>query len=150
MTSPVNLARDLNARTGWPLLFCNDRKRPTCPHGFHDAAGTPGGITALWHAHPGPLIALATGAMSGISVLDIDAKHPEALEWLEQHRAMLPPTLTVTTRSGGQHWFYRHVERLKCRVAVNGMPGAIALRAVQRHSIKPSSRPGISKAFDPK
>ena len=123
MTSPVDLALALNIHNGWPLFFCNSRKRPTCPHGFHDAAGTPGGITALWHAHPGPLVALATGAMSGISVLDIDAKHPEALEWLEQHRAVLPPTLTVTTRSGGQHWFFRHVERLKCKVAVNGVPG---------------------------
>lgn len=123
MTSPVDLALGLNILNGWPLFFCNNRKRPTCPNGFHDAAGTPGGISALWREHPGPLVALATGAMSGISVLDIDAKHPEALAWLEQHRPVLPPTLCVTTRSGGQHWFYRHVDGLKCRVAVNKVPG---------------------------
>ncbi len=122
MSDAVNLALDLNMRTRWPLFPCNRRKRPTTLHGFHDAAGTPGGIARLWREHPGPLVGLATGAVSGVSVLDIDAKHAEALEWLEQQRAALPPTLTVKTRSGGQHWFYRHTEGLKCRVAVK-VPG---------------------------
>ena len=123
MSDAVNLALDLNQRTRWPLFPCNQQKRPTTLHGFHDAAGTPGGIARLWREHPGPLVGLATGAVSGVSVLDIDAKHPEALKWLEQHRAALPPTLTVKTRSGGQHWFYRHTDGLKCRVAVNGVKG---------------------------
>lgn len=93
--------------TGRPVFPCGASKRPTCPGGFHAATMDPDGIRALWVAHPGPLIAMPTGAASGIAVLDVDAvKHRESAVWFAQNRDRIGKTRMVQSRSGGWHcWF---------------------------------------------
>lgn len=100
-----------------PVFFCHgSNKRPTCPHGFYDATDNPDEIRALLATHGGTLIATPTGAVSGYDALDIDsAKHPETtLDWLDEYAPRLPYTRRHATRSGGQHFLFKHREGLRC------------------------------------
>jgi Bifunctional DNA primase/polymerase, N-terminal len=45
----------------------------------------------LWRRHPGELVGVACGKASGISVLDVDAKHNPARVWWTEHRERLLP-----------------------------------------------------------
>jgi Bifunctional DNA primase/polymerase, N-terminal len=56
-----------------------------------------------------PLIGIPTGSVSGFDCLDVDV---EGLRWLAQVK--LPPTRTHSTRSGGRHLLFKHVEGLRC------------------------------------
>jgi hypothetical protein len=102
------------ARRGLPVFPCAASKRPTCPHGFHDATNDSEAVLELWRKHPGPLIGVPTGAPSGIFVLDIDSvKHESAAEWFERHAPHLPETKRHRTRSGGVHFLFKHREGLR-------------------------------------
>lgn len=114
----VDLALELAAR-GWAVFPCGDDKRPVRPkseggNGFHDASRNPDRIRHLWRRWPGPLVGIATGPASGIAVLDIDAKHPCALDWLARHEAMLGVPWRLQTRSGGWHLYYGNVAGVRC------------------------------------
>lgn len=99
----MQLALDL-ARLGWAVFPCLENKAPACPHGFKDATRDPAEIAALWRAYPAPLIGIATGEASRVDVLDIDAKHPAAMEWA----ALRFDTMRIVTRSGGWHFYWCH------------------------------------------
>jgi hypothetical protein len=111
----INLARN----AGYAVFPCGDNKRPTRPgeagvlHGFHDATKDPAEIAFLWAHWPGPLIGIATGEASGIAVLDIDSKHPEALAWWQENHSRLLPTRCFATRSGGLHLYYQHRDGIR-------------------------------------
>src|SRR5262249_43596483 len=62
----------------------------------------------------GPLVGVRTGAISGVDVLDLDAKHSDARNWWHAHRAELPVTRVHRTRSGGLHLVFRHAQGLRC------------------------------------
>ena len=97
------------AEWGLPVFPCAATKRPTCPHGFKEAARDARVVRALWRDYPGPLIGVPTGTASGIFVLDVDsAKHDTAVEWLERHAAYLPETRSHLTQSGGLHLLFKH------------------------------------------
>jgi hypothetical protein len=102
------------AAAGYPVFPIAASKRPTCPHGFKDAATEAADIRRLWRDHPGPLLGVPTGKMTGLFVLDLDTTmHTAAAEWFERHAPYLPETRQQTTRSGGLHLFFRHVEGLR-------------------------------------
>jgi hypothetical protein len=97
------------AADGLPCFPCRANKKPACPRGFHAATIEPDQLHHLWRRYPGQLIGVATGEVSGIDVLDIDApRHPEAAAWFEENRDRLPPTRTHCTPSGGLHLIFRH------------------------------------------
>ena len=93
------------------IFPCRADKRPTSPHGYKDAVADPAGVERLWRAHPGPLIGVATGVISGIDVLDIDSRRAGDV-WFHQHRDRLPITRTQETRNGGLHLIFRHTPGL--------------------------------------
>jgi hypothetical protein len=105
LTMATNLARNC----GWAVFPCSVTKAPAIPGpgGYKHATKDPDEIKALWRRHPAPLIGVATGSVSGIWVLDIDVKHPEAVDWWMAHNRLLLPTLAYRTRSGGVHCYYR-------------------------------------------
>jgi hypothetical protein len=107
------LAANLARNCGWHLFPCRDDKRPACPHGFKDASNEPHTIAGLWWRFPGPLIGIATGAASGIDVLDIDIKHA-ALGWWRANQHRFPATRSFRTRSGGVHLYLLHAAGLGC------------------------------------
>ena len=96
------------AERGIPVFPCNAKKQPTTPHGFKDASCDAKELERLWRWHPGPLIGMPCGAASGLDLLDIDPRHDGDV-WLEEFAPYLGDTRTVQTRSGGIHFFYKHL-----------------------------------------
>jgi hypothetical protein len=102
---------------GLPAFPCGANKSPAIPGpgGHKHATADPVALRVLWQRHPGPLVGVPTGEASEIDVFDIDApRHPEAAEWLAQHRNRLPPTRAHRTRSGGSHLLFLHAAGLGC------------------------------------
>ena len=93
------------------IFPCRADKRPTSPHGYKDAVADLAGIARLWSLHPGQIIGVATGVISGIDVLDIDTRRGGD-QWFHQHRDHLPITRTHETRNGGLHLIFRHTPGL--------------------------------------
>jgi hypothetical protein len=93
---------------GYCVFPCRQNKKPSTPNGFKDAVTDRNAIEDLWARYPGVLVGVATGEMSGVSVVDIDAKHDTARQWWAQHRDRLLPARVHRTQSGGLHVLYRH------------------------------------------
>ena len=74
----------------------------TC-HGFYAATLDPGRLAAMLRKVPGSLLAIRTGAASGLCVVDIDPRNGGQLD-----RDLMTPTATVATGGGGWHLYYRH------------------------------------------
>ena len=81
-------------------------------NGVKDASTDPETIER-WFASTAFNIAIATGAVSGIFVLDIDPRHDgdEALAALEAEHGPLPATWRFLTGGGGEHILFRHPGR---------------------------------------
>lgn len=81
-------------------------------------------------------IAIITGKVSGIVVVDIDPKRGSTLKgWLDRY----PTNLIVRTGSGGAHCYYRYPEGLSVGNAVDLEPG-IDLRGDGGYVVAPPSR----------
>ena len=119
------------AGRGWPVFLLGHSKRPVanCPdcrngshdpqscghltcHGFYAATTDPDRITAMIAAVPDGQLAVRTGVVSGLLVVDVDPAHGGRVsliglmaDWL------IPRTLHVQTGSGGLHLYYRHPDQ---------------------------------------
>jgi Bifunctional DNA primase/polymerase, N-terminal len=62
-------------------------------HGYKDATRDPDVIRRWWWQTPRANIGIATGAVSGLLILDVDPRHdgPVSLAALEQKHGRLPP-----------------------------------------------------------
>jgi hypothetical protein len=112
MTTPMlKTARSL-AEKGmhvFPCMPCD--KRPATPHGLKDASTDPLEIEAWWRQEPNYNIAVVTGSISGVFVVDVDGEDAEAeLRKLEKEHGELPATVeSITAR--GRHLFFRCPDR---------------------------------------
>jgi len=81
-------------------------------NGVKDASTDPETVER-WFTSTAFNIAIATGAVSGIFVLDIDPRHDgdEALAALEAKHGPLPATWRFLTGGGGEHILFRHPGR---------------------------------------
>ena len=125
-TGPMLAAALALAAEGYPVFLLGRTKRPvancpTCPkadadpshdpqacpcltcHGFYAATRDPDRITAMHRAVPGGMLAVRTGTISDLAVVDIDPRNGGAV--LPE---LMPPTRCVRTGSGGWHLYYRH------------------------------------------
>ncbi len=103
----------------------------TC-HGFYAATTDPDRIAAMLAAHPAGLLAIRTGAVSGVAVVDIDPRNGGRVD-----PDLMPPTRTVRTGSDGWHLYYRHPgEPLGSKVS--GHPG-VDLKADGGYVVAPPS-----------
>jgi hypothetical protein len=98
------------ARQGLPVFPCVPRdKKPLTAHGFYDASTDPAQIRKWWAECPDANVAIRCGALPAgqrLFVVDIDADKG-GLAWLDaQDVALVPPTWTVNTGSGGLHKYY--------------------------------------------
>lgn len=80
-------------------------KHPLTNRGFKDATLESDVIRKWWGRWPAANIGIATGALSGIIVLDIDPRHGGdlGLEAFEADHGKLPDTPVVLTGGGGYH-----------------------------------------------
>ena len=79
------------------------------PKGFKDATKDRETIEC-WFKDTPYNVGIATGAASGVFVLDIDPRHDgdETLAQLERKHGELPPTWRFLTGGGGEHILFRH------------------------------------------
>jgi hypothetical protein len=124
------------ARRGWPVLplwrvedghcACGQEncsspgKHPLVPHGVKEATTDPEVIRSWWRRYPKANIGIATGAVSGLLVVDIDPRHGGSLDGLS-FPADAPQ---VQTGGGGRHIYLawpEGVERLP--KTLPGRPG---------------------------
>lgn len=115
-TDICQLAQNLARNCGYAVFPCKEDKSPATRHGFQDATNDPDKIPDLWRRWSGPLVGVATGTASGISVLDVDVKADEARVWWRQNERRIPATRTYRTRSAGLHLVFRHAAGVKCAV----------------------------------
>jgi hypothetical protein len=94
---------------GWPVFPVNG-KTPLTDHGFRDASTDPDRIRVWWKAHPEAGIGVATGAPSGLLVVDVDAQKGGARVWKEltQKHGKVPRTAATLTGGGGSHLLFRY------------------------------------------
>jgi putative DNA primase/helicase len=118
-------ALQLLLKHGFAVFPCTPNGKIPYPgtKGFKDATKDPDAVTRMFGQRPGSNVAIATGAVSGIFVLDVDqhsaeADGSESLKELEKIHGALPDTVEVLTPSGGRHLYFKHVEGLRNRAAV--------------------------------
>jgi bifunctional DNA primase/polymerase-like protein/AAA domain-containing protein len=106
-------------RFGWAVHPLKPgAKTPLSAHGFKDASKDPEQIRACWTQHPEANIGVATGAISGISVLDEDVKNGAGGEvtltaLLAEHGESLESHVRQTTWSGGRQYFFAYDPRAR-------------------------------------
>lgn len=85
-------------------------KHPLTRHGLRDATTSSEQIRSWWGCWPWANVGIATGAASGLIVIDIDPRSggDGSLARLQSLMGSLPATLTVSTGGGGRHLFYAH------------------------------------------
>ena len=149
-------------QAGWPVFVLGRSKRPvancracktagpghdpagctclTC-HGFHAATCDPARLAAMLHKVPGGVLAIRTGAASGLCVIDIDPRNGGQID-----KELMTPTAAVASGGGGWHLYYRHpggltVPALKDRpgVDVKGDGGYVVA--------PPSVHPGTGRPY---
>jgi hypothetical protein len=136
------------ATRGFAIFPCLPRgKAPATQHGCRDATKDLAPIAAWWRENPSYNVAVATGPVSKVFVLDVDGLDAEAsLRKLEEQHGPLPGTVeSVTPR--GRHIFFRcenttirnSAGRLAPGLDIRGDGGYIVLPP----SIHPSGRPYV-------
>lgn len=111
MTGTLERALAYAARD-WPVFPVEVRgKRPLgrlAPRGLHDAALDVETISRWWELEPSANVAIATGAVSGLAVIDVDGhRGRESLLALQRRWGQLPKTLWVRT-ARGWHAYFQH------------------------------------------
>ena len=129
------------ARRGWAVFPCKN-KIPLTPHGFKDASKDVKVIRQMFSQNKRANIAIATGKVSGIFILDIDVKNgrhgDESLLELEKEHGELPHTVEALTWSGGRHVFFKYPENgIGCKADIK--PG-IDIKGDGGYIIAPPSR----------
>ena len=90
---------------------CKPDKTPLTARGFLDASSDPDEVRRLFADHPDALLAIATGEVSGVVVLDIDTVEGHGVNGFAALKRLgwkIPPTTQVLTPSGGRHFYFKH------------------------------------------
>lgn len=102
------------------------RKTPLTAHGFKDATTDAAIVASWWTTWPDANVGVATGAVSGIDVVDLDLAKGDTpagrttLAALE-HQYGEFNTLSVATGSGGVHLYFAHRDGVGC--SAGRLPG---------------------------
>ncbi|MDQ6617393.1 MAG: bifunctional DNA primase/polymerase [Actinomycetota bacterium] len=112
MNGPLDVptAAERYAARGWAVLPLRPgTKLPATAHGLHDASTDLASIRRWWSRWPSANVGIATGARSGVVVLDVDPPTGfESLRLLEVEHGPLPAGRQVKTPRGGLHLYFSH------------------------------------------
>ncbi|MFN3701596.1 MAG: bifunctional DNA primase/polymerase [Alphaproteobacteria bacterium] len=115
-------------------------KKPLTAHGHKDAANDPAQINEWWKKWPDANIGIATGARSGVWVLDIDGHEGEAsLRALEQKYGELPPTVEAISGGGGRHLYFKWTNCLNFSISASRVGEKIDIRGEGGYIVAPPS-----------
>ena len=128
-------------RLGWSFIPIEPRgKRPLIPwEVFQHRRPEPTEAADWYRRWPDANIAVVTGAVSGLVVVDLDPQHgaDTSLAQLEQAHGPLVQTVEVRTGGGGRHLYYAHPgEVLRNRV---GLAPGVDLRGDGGYAVAPPS-----------
>ncbi len=115
------------ARVGWHV-FPLKGKLPRTEHGFKDASTDLAIIRSWWSKWPKANVGIATGACSGLIVVDQDGDATPPMG--------LPETITAKT-ARGRHLYFRYPGAIGNRTRINGLP--IDLRGDGGYVVAPPS-----------
>ncbi|MGZ6008807.1 MAG: bifunctional DNA primase/polymerase [Rhizomicrobium sp.] len=97
-------------KQGWSAIPIQPRKKlPLIAwEEFQHRLASADEITTWFQRWPDANVGIVTGMISGIAVLDIDARHGgvESLERLEAEHGKLPATAEAETGGGGRHYYF--------------------------------------------
>jgi hypothetical protein len=127
------------AEKGLAVFPCLPRdKRPATPRGLKDATTDPLAIEAWWQQEPSYNVAVVTGSISGIFVVDIDGEDAEdELRRLEALHGELPATVeSITAR--GRHVFFRWPDKA-IRNSTSKIAPGIDVRGIGGYVLVPPS-----------
>ena len=115
------------AQLGWKIFpLKQGTKLPKIKDWVNQATDDVEQVIQWWTEFPNANIAVATGAGSGIWVLDIDVKGEEngvtSLQSFVHKYGGFPKTLCAKTASGGWHYFFKH-DGTKFRNTAGRIPG---------------------------
>jgi predicted P-loop ATPase len=119
--NPLLLAALQYAKRGWAVLPCRPKdKCPATPHGYKDATSRAADVIRGWKQNPRSNIGIATGAPSGVLVLDVDPRNggDRSLAELQRIHGELTSTVTTTTGGGGLHYYFSLPEGVQVRSSV--------------------------------
>jgi hypothetical protein len=130
------------------VIYCDANRKPMgWGHGWADAAVDPAAIARLrW----GPYLGVATGAINGIVVVDVDPRNGGDQTFAE-HLSWLPETRTHQSRRGGRHLIYKYpAQGIRTFTGTEGRwPGIDILSDnPQKGVVWPQSSPGYSVIDD--
>jgi len=102
----------------------------------------------IFQSHPDFNLGIATGEISNIFVVDVDAKTsgPSSLKELEEKYGPLPDTPRSNTGGGGQHLFFKYAKDYEIRNRVAVRPG-IDIRSNAGFIVAPSSRHSSGRLY---
>lgn len=142
ITNPLLLqALAYASRRNWHVFPCRaGDKRPATRRGFKDATTDKTQVIAWWRENPGANVGVATGAVSGLVVLDIDPRNggDASLRELEERHGRLPDTPQVLTGGDGRHFFFMAPKGTS--VASRKVADGIDLKADGGYVIAPPSQ----------
>ncbi len=97
---------------GWSVIPVEPRgKRPLIPWlELQTRLPRPDEIVDWFVRYPAANVAIVTGILSGLVIVDVDPEHggEESLAVLTREHGPLPPTPTVQTGGGGHHLYFAH------------------------------------------
>lgn len=116
-------------------------KTPLTEHGFHDASFYPEQVKSWEAEFPGCNWGAPTGKASGFVVLDLDAKHPESLDWWREQQDIHGSvnTLEVATPSSGAHIYFRTPDGVDLKSGASQIAPGVDTRAEGGYVVIPPS-----------
>lgn len=97
---------------GWSVIPVREReKRPAVAWKVYQSKCASEETLRDWFSRsPDYNVAIVTGALSGVVVLDVDPRHGgnESLRALERKHGALPVTIESATGGGGRHLYFAH------------------------------------------
>jgi len=99
------------ARRSWAVFPCKPcTQKPATRRGFKDASTETARIDRWWPNGSKRNLAIATGQVSGLIVIDVDPRHggDTTLADLIAEHGPLPATPTAKTGGGGLHFLFKH------------------------------------------
>jgi putative DNA primase/helicase len=148
--TPVLAAALGHLKREWSIIPVGHDKRPLVNwKPYQERRPTVKQVRDWFDDDPEAGIAIITGAISGIVVLDVDAKSDgrESLEQLQNEHGHLPKTVTVKTGGGGRHFYFPHPGG-KIRPSAGKLGRGLDIRGDGAYVVAPPSAHKSGQAYE--